>query len=312
MSGCYLFFRLCSNLNSTFPADRLDEVNDHVLSEALDALARKWLEQHPGAVATVEEVTKLLTLGDDRAESHEVDLDELRWDIDEFRCELGIHPDQPLFLRVAPLAGWGFPLPQPLFGGQVVSERCFFARAPGRATAESALERIRRLAAESFDRNWMRLHFGCCSESGFTEEERKTIEISSALIDLWSDSPSFIEAAQRVLDKVVEVEARAKADQPKTPGLSDRTPVAESQRVKLFGLNDPPLIDGKPKSPLTKPRYEVVQLLIQAGPEGLTKDGLASRHGGAVNMVKALRKSDGDWGDVIKLPGSHGRRYRIE
>ena len=69
------------------------------------------------------------------------------------------------------------------------------------------------MAAESFDRNWMRLHFGCCSESGFTEEERKTIEIPSALIDLWSDSPSFIEAAQRVLDKVVEVEARAKADQ---------------------------------------------------------------------------------------------------
>jgi hypothetical protein len=28
MSGCYLFFRFCPNLNSTFPAEELDEVRD--------------------------------------------------------------------------------------------------------------------------------------------------------------------------------------------------------------------------------------------------------------------------------------------
>jgi hypothetical protein len=211
MSGYYLFFRLCSSLNSTFPAKQLDEVRDKDLPSALDALAREWLEQHPGAVATAEEVTKLLTLGEDPAESCEVDLDELRWDIDEFLRELGVHPDQPLFLRVAPLAGWGWPLPQPLFSGQAVSERCFFARAPDRGTAESALDRIRRLAAKSFGGNWLEPHFGCCAESGFTKEERKTIEITYDLTDLRADSPSFVQEARRVLDKVMEVEARAKA-----------------------------------------------------------------------------------------------------
>ena len=93
---------------------------------------------------------------------------------------------------------------------------------------------------------------------------------------------------------------------------ASRQPVAESTRVKLFGLNDSPSVDGKTKSPLTKPRYDVVRLLIQSGSEGLTKDGLASEHGGAVNMLKALARSDRDWKKVIKLPGKPGRRYRIE
>ena len=209
MSGYYLFFRLCSNLNSTFPAKKLDEVRDKDLPSALAALAREWLEQHPGAVATVEEVTKLLTLGDDPAESYEVDL--LRWGIDEFRRELGIHPDQPLFLRVAPLAGWGFPLPQPLFGGQVVSERCFFARAPDRRTAESALKYIRRLAAKPSGGDWLKPHFGCCAESGFTKEERKTIEITYDQVEFWFGYPDFVQSARRVLDSVVNVMAEVEA-----------------------------------------------------------------------------------------------------
>ena len=90
------------------------------------------------------------------------------------------------------------------------------------------------------------------------------------------------------------------------------TPVAESAAVKLFGPKNPPLIYGKPKSPLTKSRYDIVLLLIQAGSEGLTKDGLASKHGGAVNSLKTLAKSDDDWKKVIRLPGKTGQRYRIE
>ena len=55
-----------------------------------------------------------------------------------------------------------------------------------------------------------------------------------------------------------------------------------------------------------------MRLLIRAGPAGLTKDGLASEHGGAVNMIKALAKGDRDWKKAIKLPGKTGRRYRIK
>jgi hypothetical protein len=112
--------------------------------------------------------------------------------------------------------------------------------------------------------------------------------------------------------EVVEDVEHLWRQQIKIPGLAGRTPVAESRRVKLFGPNDAPLIDGKPKSPLTKTRYDVVRLLIKAGPEGLTKDGLASEHGGAVNSLKALAEGDGDWKKVIKLAGKPGRRYRIE
>ncbi|MCU0979416.1 MAG: hypothetical protein MUF25_09655 [Pirellulaceae bacterium] len=205
MSGCYLFFRFCPNLNSTFPAEELDEVRDEDLPTALDALAREWLKQHPDAVATVEDVTKWFRLVDDPADSHDIDLDELRWEIDEFRRELGIHPDQPLFLRVAPLAGWGWPLPQPLFRGQVVSERIFFARAPDHSTAASALEYIRRLAAKSLKGDWLKPRFGCCAESGFTKEERERIEIT---YDLLGDTPSFVQIARRVLATVAEVRAR--------------------------------------------------------------------------------------------------------
>jgi len=104
----------------------------------------------------------------------------------------------------------------------------------------------------------------------------------------------------------------AESEQDQVTQDPEKTPVAESKQVKLFAQKDPPLIDGRPKSPLTKARYDVVRLLIDAGSEGLTKDGLASKHGGAVNTLKALARSDLDWQSVIKLPGKAGIRYRIE
>jgi hypothetical protein len=89
-------------------------------------------------------------------------------------------------------------------------------------------------------------------------------------------------------------------------------PTAESKRVTLFGPGDAPLIDGKRKSPLTKAQYDVVKTLIEAGPDGLTKDGLAqrSKHSDAVGVMRRLAK-DHRWKSVLRFPGKVGGHYRV-
>jgi len=89
---------------------------------------------------------------------------------------------------------------------------------------------------------------------------------------------------------------------------------AKSERVQLFRQNHDPvaLIDGKPASPLTEAQYNVVQTLLEAGENGLTKDEL-DRRSGHTDARKILgRLADKqDWAQVIPLPGTSGKRYRI-
>jgi hypothetical protein len=70
---------------------------------------------------------------------------------------------------------------------------------------------------------------------------------------------------------------------------------------------------GKLKPLLRNAQYNVVQALLAAGADGLSKNDLESRsrHSDAVNILKRLAGSDPDWNKVIKLAGSPGRRYRI-
>jgi hypothetical protein len=83
--------------------------------------------------------------------------------------------------------------------------------------------------------------------------------------------------------------------------------------VSLGGRGDQQLVRGKVKPRLTTARYDVIKELIDAGDKGLTGDDLVnnSGHGGAVNILKNLARSDRDWGAVILLPGRPGGRYRI-
>lgn len=96
----------------------------------------------------------------------------------------------------------------------------------------------------------------------------------------------------------------------------ERRAVAKSASgaIVLYNLKDCPFVLGKRKSPLSTPRYAVVKALIEAGEQGLTKDGLvkASGKGGAVNIMKGLAGSDKDWEAVLLLPGKTGGRYRIK
>ena len=165
---------------STAPSRRgeLDEASDEDLPSALDALAREWLAQHPGAPVAhhtqcshgsgkrSRDSFPPAPKGDeDIAESREAEADNL----DSLRWALGTHPEQPLICRVARYAGWGHPLPQPLFGGQVVSETP--VRGPGsdRTTAEAALELHSGRRRQFLGGDWLNPQLGYCAESGSHE-----------------------------------------------------------------------------------------------------------------------------------------------
>lgn len=96
--------------------------------------------------------------------------------------------------------------------------------------------------------------------------------------------------------------------------VSNIQPRLRSKRVCLFRQEARTSIDGKPKKVLTFAQYNVVEALIQAGDEGLTKDTLVDRsgHTGAREILTRLAESDDDWKSVIQFAGVTGGRYRIE
>jgi hypothetical protein len=93
------------------------------------------------------------------------------------------------------------------------------------------------------------------------------------------------------------------------------TAVAESEFVTLFPMNHVPqaIVSGAAKNRLTKAQYNIVQALLKAGDQGLSKAQLKtkSRHPGAVDVLKRLARSDEDWKMAIQLPGRPGGGYRI-
>jgi hypothetical protein len=88
-----------------------------------------------------------------------------------------------------------------------------------------------------------------------------------------------------------------------------------SGRVKLFGDDQQPIVDGKRLPVLTAARYRVVRACLEAGGNGLTKDQLNNRCGGAADSHKHLadlEKLEG-WKAVIVRPGrAHQGGYRIK
>jgi hypothetical protein len=83
--------------------------------------------------------------------------------------------------------------------------------------------------------------------------------------------------------------------------------------IVLGRFGDQPMVHGKLKPRLTWAQHRVVQALLAAGNEGLTKDQLDSHsgHSDARKILKRLHDSDSDWAGVIHMPGIPGCRYRI-
>lgn len=90
--------------------------------------------------------------------------------------------------------------------------------------------------------------------------------------------------------------------------------MATTSRTVILGRpGDPVTVLVKLKPRLTLAQYHVVQALLNAGDNGLTKDQLDinSGHSHARKILKRLACSDPDWAAVIQMPGISGRRYRI-
>jgi hypothetical protein len=111
----------------------------------------------------------------------------------------------------------------------------------------------------------------------------------------------MIDAAQGILNSVND---RASA----VAALDSR-----DERVILKSPGESPIIDGTEVHKLTKAQYDVVQALLAAGPQGLTKDELDrnSKHGDARKILARLKEQPG-WDAVIQMPGSTGMRYRLK
>lgn len=104
----------------------------------------------------------------------------------------------------------------------------------------------------------------------------------------------------------------ARATEPGSPSLPDK-PECASAQVALYGPGTKPIVNGKSKPVLTPAQYAVVIALIEAGPDGLTKDRFdrKSGHGDSRKIMKRLADSDPDWRAVLLLAGKTGGRYRI-
>jgi hypothetical protein len=93
------------------------------------------------------------------------------------------------------------------------------------------------------------------------------------------------------------------------------SPTAEPDEpaVVLGGPDAQPFVRGKPAARLTAAQYDVVKALLEAGPAGLAKDDLDCRsgHTDARKILGNLARKDPAWADVIHMPGTAGRRYRI-
>ena len=83
--------------------------------------------------------------------------------------------------------------------------------------------------------------------------------------------------------------------------------------VVLRGPLLKPLVLGVEAVRLTDAQYDVIQALLDAGPNGLGKDELDQSSGRteARKILTRLRDSDSQWAKVIRMAGKRGYRYRL-
>lgn len=106
--------------------------------------------------------------------------------------------------------------------------------------------------------------------------------------------------------------ALASAGQRAEPVNDGKAPpkVPPTPTVVLGRPGDPCMVMGKKKKALTDGQRAVVDALLKAGDNGLTKDGLEGVRSSARRILKTLRQ-DADWAKVILMPGQTNGRYRL-
>jgi hypothetical protein len=92
---------------------------------------------------------------------------------------------------------------------------------------------------------------------------------------------------------------------------SQTNPARPQPVVKLQGIAQQPIVNGVPLKVLTEPRYRVVQALVAAGPDGLSKAELERTNANAVRYLRELKELPG-WNPVIIMAGKAWSRYSIK
>jgi hypothetical protein len=107
--------------------------------------------------------------------------------------------------------------------------------------------------------------------------------------------------------------SRSPSGRARTPRKRRKPRQSAGPPVILGKFGDEPIVNGKRKARLNKPRFDVIEALLAAGDDGLSKDSLAteSGHGDAHRILGRLAQSDADWKAVIQMAEIPGGRYRI-
>lgn len=91
--------------------------------------------------------------------------------------------------------------------------------------------------------------------------------------------------------------------------------VADDEKVDAVVLGkskgDPCMVLGKEKPALTDGQHAVIEALLEAGDNGMSKDPLEAVRSSALRMLRNLR-NDCDWEKVIQMAGKTNGRYRIK
>jgi hypothetical protein len=120
------------------------------------------------------------------------------------------------------------------------------------------------------------------------------------------DEKSFEVAAKEVEVRIYKRRAERKEGR-------DAPPPPPPKSVVLTEDGKPPIVLGKVKPILSKPQYEVIKALLDAGSKGLNKSDLETKgkHSDARRILKRLSGADPDWAKVISFPGRTWGRYRL-
>jgi hypothetical protein len=95
------------------------------------------------------------------------------------------------------------------------------------------------------------------------------------------------------------------------------TPVAVQSLPKpvvLHGQGKRPEVLGVEVDPLNASDYRIIQALLDAGDEGLSKDKIdakANVTNGPTNLRRLRMQAERTWGLVIKMAGEKGKKYRV-
>ena len=126
-------------------------------------------------------------------------------------------------------------------------------------------------------------------------EPRSSWEYMSLV--LW-DYPDLVATAGAALDRLVALEQAPQWD-------------PNRDTVELDGPGLPPILLGRKRQLLTDLQYQIVSRLIEASPNGISKDELLKIGLGGWVALDKLRKSDPDWATVLPKPGVAWKGYRI-